>query len=58
MDELNNQTRSTAMPYDKKTGKKVPYTKANVEKAKSSKGGLSMKKPANKKTMKRSSKKY
>ena len=40
------------MPHDKK-GKKKPYTKANIKKAKEGKGGLTMKKPAKKKPAKK-----
>ena len=36
------------MPKDKKTGKKVPYTPANVKKAKAGKGNLTMNKTAKK----------
>lgn len=43
------------MPYNKKTGKKEPYTKANMKKAAAGKGGLTMKKPM--KAMKASYKK-
>ena len=40
------------MPYNKKTGKKVAYTKSNVSKAKKGVGGLTYKKPGTKKVTK------
>ena len=39
------------MPINKKTGKKVPYTKVNVKKAKAGKGGLKMAKKKSSKKM-------
>lgn len=41
------------MPVSKKTGKKVPYTKANIKKAKAGKGGLTMKKSVKKQSKRR-----
>lgn len=44
------------MPYDTKTGKKKPYTKANIKKAKAGKGGLTMSKGKKKSAKKKSAK--
>jgi len=44
------------MPYSKKTGMKVPYTKSNMKKAKAGRGGLTYKKPV-KKTAKKMARK-
>ena len=45
------------MPYSKKTGMKVPYTKSNIKKAKSGMGGLIYKKPVKKAAKKMARKK-